>query len=425
VNAPVPAESQAQAVAPPPGNPRFPLVDSMRGIAAVMIVILHVAGQVYSIQSTSSVWTYLMHFDLGVTIFFLISGFLLYRPFLAARFEGRPPIRVRDYARRRVLRIVPAYWVALTLLGLWPGLLGLWESGWPRYYLFGQVYSRSTDLAGLPVAWTLCIEASFYVLLPFLAAGLALLARGANPRQALYRELAALVAITAGSIVLQATIFAPHGSLPTSTLPPYMDWFAYGMMLAVLSVAWRQNLLPRVRTPTVLAGRSWLWWLAATVAFWVLCTQLALPRNPFQGLSTHAAVSEHTLQALIAALLLAPALFGDSRGGWPRRTLASRPLAWCGLVSYGVFLYHGPLIAKLRGAGAASWIPGSRLISLMVVTLAVSLALAAASYYLLERPILRLKDRRPKRQPQQAVPREGASSAHSASMIGAPAGPTD
>ena len=241
-------------------------------------------------------------------------------------------------------------------------------------------------------------------MLPALAAALALLARGATRAQAVRRELLALALLAVVSIVLQATAFGPHGTLPGSTLPAYMDWFAYGMMLAVVSVATRQGLVSRPRTPAALRGRPWLWWLGGAVVFWVLCTQLRLPRNPFNGISTRAAVSAHTLEAACAALLLVPALFGDDRGGWPRRLLASRPLAWCGLVSYGLFLYHGPLIAKLRGAGAESWIPGSRLISLTVVTMAVSLVLAAASYYLLERPILRFKDRRPRVRPSEPEP---------------------
>jgi peptidoglycan/LPS O-acetylase OafA/YrhL len=108
-------------------------------------------------------------------------------------------------------------------------------------------------------------------------------------------------------------------------------------------------------------------------------------------------VAEHFLFAVCAVLLLAPALFCDRKGGWPRRLLAAPTLAWFGLVSYGVFLYHGPLIAKIREAGADGWLPGSRLVSLSIVTLALTTALAAASYYLVERPILRFKDRGGKR----------------------------
>ncbi|MEA2495606.1 MAG: hypothetical protein QOJ29_3517, partial [Thermoleophilaceae bacterium] len=78
--------------------------------------------------------------DVGVTVFFVISGFLLYRPFVAARIEGRRAPRVRDYARRRVLRIFPAYWLALTVLAIWPGLVGVWSGYWWAYYALIQNY---------------------------------------------------------------------------------------------------------------------------------------------------------------------------------------------------------------------------------------------------------------------------------------------
>jgi peptidoglycan/LPS O-acetylase OafA/YrhL len=382
----------APALTPPPGNPRFPLLDSLRGVAAGMIVIVHAAGQSYGLTSRSKVWTFLMHFDVGVALFFLISGFLLYRPFVAARFERRPPIRIRDYARRRVLRIVPAYWVALTLLAIWPGLTGLWGPGWWRYYAFGQVYSQATQFNGDPPAWSLCIEVTFYLALPFLAVLLARLAR--QPREsAIRRELIALALLAVASIALQATLFSPSSSLPSLTLPSFIDWFAYGMMLAVLSVAWRgrEHEAPALR---LLARRPWLPWLAFLVVFWFLSTQLGLPRNPFAGMTARKAVAEHFLLGACAALLLLPALFCDTAGGWPRRLLAAPTLAWFGLVSYGVFLYHGPLIAPIRQAGADQWLPGSRMISLTIVALAASTTLAAASYFLVERPILRFKERR-------------------------------
>ena len=185
----------APALTPPPGNPRFPLLDAMRGIAAAMILFGHAAGA-SGFAVDNALGAYAARLNMGVTLFFLLSGFLLYRPFIAARLQGRPPIRIRDYARRRVLRIVPAYWVALTLLALWPGLAGLWDGGtWWRYYAFSQIYWQESTLFGIPPAWSLCVEIAFYLALPFLAAGLARLGRGREPRVQVRRELLALGAL--------------------------------------------------------------------------------------------------------------------------------------------------------------------------------------------------------------------------------------
>jgi peptidoglycan/LPS O-acetylase OafA/YrhL len=117
------------AVAPPPRHPRFPLIDGMRAIAALTVVGLHtaVAGQAVSASIPGRL---LAHLNIGVTIFFLISGFLLYRPFIAHRAGGPAAPRARDYAKRRILRIYPAYWVVLTVLVLVPGLTGVSGGHW-------------------------------------------------------------------------------------------------------------------------------------------------------------------------------------------------------------------------------------------------------------------------------------------------------
>jgi peptidoglycan/LPS O-acetylase OafA/YrhL len=67
----------------------------------------------------------LAHLNLGVTIFFLISGFLLYRPFIADRGGGAAAPGIGDYARRRFLRIYPAYSVVITVLTIVPGVTGV------------------------------------------------------------------------------------------------------------------------------------------------------------------------------------------------------------------------------------------------------------------------------------------------------------
>jgi acetyltransferase len=73
---------------------------------------------------------------------------------------------VPRYLRRRVLRIVPAYWVAVAVLGISPGAVGVFDEDWWRYWFFLQLYSAETLGGGIPVAWSLCVEVSFYLLLP-------------------------------------------------------------------------------------------------------------------------------------------------------------------------------------------------------------------------------------------------------------------
>ena len=88
----VSSHAAPDAVAPPPGNPRFPLFDGLRAIAAGSILVTHVAA-ITSFNRLNALGAYTARLNMGVAFFFVISGFLLYRPFLAARFAGRPPPR--------------------------------------------------------------------------------------------------------------------------------------------------------------------------------------------------------------------------------------------------------------------------------------------------------------------------------------------
>ena len=164
--------SVPDVVAPPPRHPRFPLIDGMRAIAVLAVVLVHVA--VFSSPSDSVPERLLLHLNVGVTIFFLISGFLLYRPFIAHRIAaGVPPPVVSDYARRRFLRIFPAYWLILIALWISPGLTGTAGGDWLSHLLLvqtlpgtGNETSCVTAIVdcGLAQTWSLVVEFTFYVL---------------------------------------------------------------------------------------------------------------------------------------------------------------------------------------------------------------------------------------------------------------------
>ncbi|HEU4656972.1 MAG TPA: acyltransferase [Capillimicrobium sp.] len=392
------------ALRPPPGNPRFPLLDAMRAIAALSIVVTHASG-VSNFNTANWLGHYTARLNFGVCIFFLLSGFLLYRPFVAARREGRPPIGVRAFVRRRVLRIVPAYWVALTLLAIYPGLLGFGEHWW-RFYSFTQIYWSESTVQGIGPAWTLCIEASFYVVLPFLAAGIARL------RPSVRSELVILAGLAIATLALRFAIQEWTGMFSGwrvlhNTLLSYLDWFAYGMMLAVVSVAMHGREAGS-RPLRLIIRKPWVPWAAAFAVFTFVAFGLGLSRGFFITYTQTNFLGEHVGYALTAALLLLPAIFGDWAGGWPRRLLATRWMGWLGLVSYGIFLWHSNLMLELNEHGAQGWLPGSGFLSLLLPTLAITIPIAALSYYVVERPALRFKDRR---RPRAAPPEDRAGSA--------------
>jgi peptidoglycan/LPS O-acetylase OafA/YrhL len=382
------------AVAPPPGNPRFPLFDGVRAFAAGTVLVGHV-GAITSFNVINPLGAYSARLNMGVAFFFVISGFLLYRPFLAARFAGRPVPRIRDYARRRVLRILPAYWLALTVLAATVGLCGVFSRDWWIYYGLLQNNSQATVLCGIGAAWSLAIEAAFYVALPLWALVMARVQRGRSSRSMVRIEVAALVAVSLVSIGARTLAWSNYGhqSDVDISLLGNADWFAYGMGLALASVA----LAGRERDSRivrVVSDHAWVAWALAALLWWVDATQLGMDRHLPPVYDGTRWLEEHLIFPLIGLLVALPAAFGDPRRGLPRRILGHPLLAWFGLVSYGVFLWHQPLMAPVIEHGGDAIIPGMPFVSLLVSMLAVSVAVAAASYYLVERPILRFKDRR-------------------------------
>lgn len=386
---PSPPERVEPVVAPPPGNPRFPSFDGLRAIAVLSVLVTHTA-LLSGANELAWYGQYTARLDVGVTIFFLISGFLLYRPFVAAHLDGRDGPRVRDYARRRVLRIVPAYWLALTVLAIYPGLEQMWTGHSWIYYLFLQNYSADWTFGGLQPAWSLAIEAAFYVALPFVAYGLRWAGRSRDRAGRIRLEVGVIAALGVASFVLRAVTPGSPASQWHITLPGTFDWFALGMLLAVASAA-----LAGREPGVVRLLRRWpsSAWLVALALFWFTSTQLGLGGTLFFRVTTAQSLAQHLLYGAIAFFLLLPAVFADGARGLPRLVLRNRTLAWLGLVSYGVFLWHHPIALKLTEADNHGLFAGFRMLGITGATTIVAVACAAASYYLLERPILRYKDR--------------------------------
>ena len=332
---------------PPPGNPRFPLLDAMRAIAALSIVAYHVAFFSRATEHGVS-GALLSRLGVGVTVFFVISGFVLYRPMVRARWDGEPPRPLGDYARRRALRIVPAYWLALTVLAIYPGLLGVFTDQWWVYYGFGQIYSADTILKGIGPAWSLCTELLFYAALPFLAVALGRVWRGGR-RRGVRAELAVLAALGLASLGFRAAVELGDGaSYLTQTILGTFDGFALGMALAVASVALADGR-ERPAAVRLVAARPGVAWAIALACF-AASAAIGGP-DPAFLLGTDGPAGEalavRALGLMTAVALLAPAMFADDAGGAPRRLLALPSLG----VARRDLLRHLPLALPDHPAG--------------------------------------------------------------------------
>jgi peptidoglycan/LPS O-acetylase OafA/YrhL len=357
---------------------RFELVHAMRGVAALSVLLYHALYKAYLAQRPDNPLTpYAAHLDVGVSIFFLISGFVLYRPMVAARLAGEPPLDTEEYGRRRLRRIVPAYWVALVVAGLagasylgYPKIFS--AQGIPAYFGFLQIYSPDTAGGGINVAWTLCVEITFYAFLPIWL----LLLRRLVPRGGVRSEFVALAMLFAASIAWQlvavrstdVNMFGLSAARWIEPLPNFLDEFAVGMALAVASVAVER------RRP----ARAWRWLLLAALAYIAMSMLVDV-----KALTPGTYLLRHQLNTIVALGLLVPAIFVAPG----RRLLRLPALAFLGTVSYGIYLYHVPVMIRL-----GSWfgVPRSAaaLALWLAVTVAVTVTLAALSWRFVERPLL-------------------------------------
>lgn len=397
------------ALQPPPGNPRFPLFDGIRALAILLVLVCH-SAEISGATATAS-WGWLaLGTIISVFLFFGVSGFLLYRPYASAHAGLRPAARTRSYLRRRALRILPGYWVALTLLAIWPGIDGPFSGKWWVYYGFAQVYSNGTSGGGDPVAWSLATEVSFYLLLPVLAAFVARLAQSLPHRPWWLAELWLLVPLGLSAFVTAA--LAGRHVVPSwlgTTLAGTGTWFAVGMGLAVASVELERRG-GRERWAEFVRARSGLVWAAAAVIFVAASRWLDVNRKfernpPNHTPSLGIGVGHGVAFALVVALVLLPAAVGGR--GVVRALLASRPFVWLGTITYGMFLWHFPLLFWLAswhgppdpipgthgGLGLQHHLPGPDTVVLLVAVLAVTVPVAALSYRLVELPFLRRKER--------------------------------
>jgi len=379
-------------VTPRERSGRLPGFDGLRALAALAIVVLHVTSATGAVTATG-LGRYFARLDVGVTIFFVISAFLLYRPFAAAHLGTRDVVSLPAFWWRRALRIYPAYWVALTATIVCfrtTALHGGWD--YARHYLLVQIYQPKYGLAGIVPAWTLAVELSFYAALPAYAWALGALTRRQPVERRVAIELAgALLAYVVG-LAWHVAVVSTRSTDAVSArwLPAMADWFALGLLLAVVRAA--ADVAPIADAARRAVDRfADAAVVAAVLAFVAVCN-IGLPVNGTSGTVGEDAARE-VLFGLVAVLLVAPAALGVARRGIAMRVLDRRVPVAVGTVSYGLFLWHYQWISQLHTWGAFDWFRSARTLSVLVMTVALALATAGISWMLVERPLLRRKDR--------------------------------
>lgn len=376
-------------------------MDGLRGIAALGVAVSHVwlfvrgDGAAPDSRLLTGV---LGEGRLGMPLFFVLSGFLIFRPFAAAALDGRPQPRPVPYAVRRLARIVPAYWLvmiatALLLLRL-EHPLAQPLSSLPTYLFFLQNYNEVTHGQLNPPTWSVAVEISFYVAVPFLGLAAAVTAGKMRTLQARRRALAgACLALTVGGSYLigQGTYHEWLGTT-TDTLPMRMGSFGVGMLVAVL--AHGRTLGRRDATGLAVVGLGLVLMETASRIYLIGSEGL---RD--QLMDTPVSIG---FGLLVAALVL-----GRPVGG---SMLSTPPLRVLGNWSFGLYLVHYPVISVLR---SLERFPENPALAVLVVV-GISLAISMVLWHLVERPAIgwahrRTPSRRPVARPAYGAARSSGS----------------
>lgn len=369
-------------------------LDGLRAVAAFAVFFHHVgswSGRTFE----GAIGRYIGRLDVGVPIFFVLSGFLLFTPIAASILDGKPMRPTVEYLWRRFMRIYPAFWVALTLIVVFTSeRLGLF--GGVATSLLVHIHWFDYALGPIPQAWSLATEVSFYLALPFFAR---FLRPWLKDRSRTERRNALLV-FAAGCYLLSVffRIFvlglqSQWSEVAVLWLPGMFDYFAIGMALAVARIGFECGTVSRGRLERW-AGPAGLWWLGAALLFHVVSQHMGLALG-LDVASWPREIGRQLIYGAIGFALLFPLVFGTGERSLVRHFVASPPMNWLGKISFSIYLWHMVFIVHPWGPmtdvfGAVHPFETSYW-RLCIVAFVPMFAVSVVSYYLIERPSMRMQ----------------------------------
>jgi peptidoglycan/LPS O-acetylase OafA/YrhL len=316
---------------------RIPSLDGLRAISITMVILSHLVKWKHISNPVLGAYG-----ALGVFVFFVLSGYLITNLLLREQ-KRTSTISLRDFYLRRAFRIFPAAFVFLAVVSF----LYWRQIGW-LHLAAAAFYVANLDLARPWIfghLWSLSIEEQFYLLWPFAL-------------QAWYRhKTAILVGAFLITPVFHAALlaFKVHNGLIAS-LPIYSSQLAIGCLLAIY-----KPRIPRIRGPValmMLAAFISIPWFAGNTPLRTLFILFVL--NPILHVAT-AGLVVHVIQV-------------------PYRALNWLPIAWLGRISYSLYLWQELFCSNAAFHGG-------------YVLVLPAIACACLSYYLVEQPMLRMRER--------------------------------
>ncbi len=387
--------------------------DGVRGVGALFVFATHVcllADTVPDNNLLSYGWAapILGHIDLALSAFFVLSGYLIARPYARAYVAGTRRPRLRNYARNRVLRVVPVFYLLTVLVLLRFGLDGQIgdapgaerSSAWQVLGQFLFIQGQTQGNASIPIgpAWSIGAEVGFYIVIPLAAYGAYLIAgrlRGSHERAALALGVIGLVTVV--SIALRA--YDKYDFSWLTAPPAIMYGFMPGVALGIAEPLFARHIRDRPRLARNVA------WGAFALGLLCAIVYTTSDYDPRQTPIHHALGVRALLAALASGLLFAGLIVLQIGTGSAPRVFDNRAMLWLGARSYSFYLVHIWVLLELDHLLGRNDSLQTRVLVMSLIGFPLTVLAGMLSYRFVERPFLERKQRTTQHAPpEQAAP---------------------
>lgn len=373
---------------PSEGPDRFLAGDSLRACAALGILVFHVWASVrlsFASHGDAGAFTafgplewWLGHLDISMYLFFVLSGYLIGRPFLAAILKGRSFPDAGGYLRNRFLRIAPAFLVAWTLILIVWGTHGAGAIDVIAVYASLQDYvSQTVSINQFVQGWSIGVEVMFYLALPVALLGVAWLVR--RFRLPPWRTVVAALALGfAASLLIRS--LNTTGYKYEHSFPAMAFAFFPGLLLAAIELRYVDRL----------RGASW-----GPLAAWGLAGVTLALFAAFVVIKPTGVMTNSVLGVATAATFVAAPLVLQWTTGREWAFFGNRVIRWLGARSYAIYLYHVAVLFSLNGLLIRQSGVRMGFFVGLALTVAITVALSELSFRFVEQPALRFRTGRP------------------------------